>query len=206
MYFYSKKSRRNIVHTGKCFHILRTGIDDIGSFETLNDAYASGYRLCKHCNPMKKQYRKECEDVLKMSANQGLSVYSGNRYITITSVDSKWRITLDGDSNLILYHKNKFETPGNESQVLGYHLQRDVTENSIVSYLDYIIKHDYFRMVHPVKKPKKKKEVHPPRKGTRRYKSAQRRDEKNRRKEAIKNVLDLIDSLKAPAMLSGARA
>ena len=207
MYFYSKKSRNKIVHTDKCFHVSSTSIDDIGSFETLHDAYDVGYRLCKHCNPMKKHYKQECEDILKMSANHGLSVYSGNRYISITSVVSKWKITLDGDRNMILYHKNEFKKPEDElSPVLGYHLQGDVTGNNIVSYLNYIIEHDYFRMLHPAQKPKKKKESTPPRKGTRRYMSAQRRNEKNQRKQAIKNVLDLIDSLKMPIAASCARA
>ena len=123
MYFYSKKSRKKIVHTDLCFHITGTGIDDIGSFETLDEAYGEGFRLCKCCNPMKKQYRRESEKILKISAEYGFSVYLGNRYICITSVVSKWKITLDSESNMVLYHKNVFEKSGDAlSQVYGYHL------------------------------------------------------------------------------------
>lgn len=196
MYFYSKKSRKKIVHTDLCFHVKETCIDDIGSFETLNEAYGAGFRLCKHCNPMKKQYNRECENILKISAEYGFSVYLGNRYISITSVVSKWKITLDNESNMILYHENKFEKAEySPDQVYGYHLQGDVRKTSIVSYLKYIIGHDDFRMIHPVHIPKKKKEKTPPRKGTKRYKSAQRRTEKRQRKEAVRNVLCLIESL-----------
>lgn len=199
MYYYNKKSKVKIVHTDKCFHISNDHHKDIGYFETLHEAYDQGYRFCKHCNPMQKQYYKERDEILTISAKKGLSVYSGNRYISVTSVVSKWKITLDNQKRMVLYHKNEFETPTDcTSQVLGYHLQGDVKKTSIVSYLNYIIEHDYFRMMHPINIPKKKKESPPPRKGTRRYKSAQRRNEKNQRKQAIKSVLDLIDSLRAP--------
>ncbi len=207
MYFYSKKSRSKIIHTDECHHVLGTGIDDIGSFESLHEAYDGGYRFCKHCNPMHKRYKRECEDILRMSAAHGLSVYSGNRYVSIASVISKWKITLDNDKNMILYHKNEFKKPGDEfSEVLGYHLQGDVCKNSILSYLEYVIEHDYFRMMHPIRIPKVKKVSSPARKGTKRYKSEQRRNEKKQRKQAIRNVLELIDSLKAPSALSRAAA
>lgn len=200
MYYYNKQSKVKVIHTDKCFHISVERHKDVGHFETLREAYEQGYRLCKHCNLMHRQYKKECDEILEMSSKHGLSVYSGNRYISITSLASKWKLTLDKDQKLVLYHKNEFETPNDSlSQVLGYHFQGDVKQSSIVSYLNYIIEHDYFRMMHPVIKPKKKKESPPPRKGTRRYKSAQRRNEKNQRKQAIKNVLDLIDSLRVPS-------
>ena len=200
MFYYNKKSKVKVVHIDMCFHVSDDRHKDIGYFESLHEAYDQGYRLCKHCNPMQKQYHAERDEILQMSAKKGLSVYSGNRYISITSLASKWKITLDSEKRMILYHKNEFETPNDSmSQVLGYHLQGDVKQTSIVSYLNYIIEHDYFRMMHPVNIPKKKKESPPPRKGTRRYKSAQRRNEKNQRKQAIKNVLDLIDSLRVPS-------
>ena len=194
MYFYSKKSRNKVIHTDKCFHILSTVIDDIGSFETLHEAYDEGYRLCKCCNPIEKRYKQEQGDILKMSADYGLSVRC-RRYISVLSVASMWLIAHDGDKNLVLYHKNEFKRAGDEfNPICGYHLQRDAKANKIVDYLEYIIEHDYFRMLHPVQAPNKKK-TSPPKKGTRRYRSEQRRNEKKERKQAIRNVLNLIDSL-----------
>ena len=197
MYFYCKKSKEKIIHLEDCFHISKKILNDIGYFESLNDAYKQGYRLCKHCNPMEKQYQKECDDILKICANKGLSVYSGDRYIAITSVSSKWKIALDKNNDMVLYHKNDFETPNDcMSPIVGYHLQGDVKKNSIISYLNYIIEHDYFRMVNPVAIPRKMVIPPPPKKGTKRYRKEQKKNAQLQKKYAVKNVLNLIDSLR----------
>ena len=64
MYYYSKRSRSKIVHQSTCQHIQNVSVEDVGSFENLEDAYAAGYRLCRHCSPIAKLYRKE-SDVLQ---------------------------------------------------------------------------------------------------------------------------------------------
>ena len=107
---------------------------------------------------------------------------------------------MDKKNRIVLYHKNDFKTDKDHlSEISGYHLQGDARRKSIVEYLQYIVDHDYYRMLNPVYIPKKKKESPPPRKGTRRYKSAQRRIEKYERKRAISNVLSLIESLSIPS-------
>ena len=45
MYYYSKRSRSKIVHQSTCQHIQNVSVEDVGSFENLEDAYAAGYRL-----------------------------------------------------------------------------------------------------------------------------------------------------------------
>ena len=52
MYYYSKRSRSKIVHQSTCQHIQNVSVEDVGSFENLEDAYAAGYRLCRHCSPI----------------------------------------------------------------------------------------------------------------------------------------------------------
>ena len=47
MYYYSKRSRSKIVHQSTCQHIQNVSVEDVGSFENLEDAYAAGYRLCR---------------------------------------------------------------------------------------------------------------------------------------------------------------
>lgn len=54
MYYYSKRSRSKIVHQSTCQHIQNVSVEDVGSFENLEDAYAAGYRLCRHCSPIAK--------------------------------------------------------------------------------------------------------------------------------------------------------
>ena len=43
MYYYSKRSRSKIVHQSTCQHIQNVSVEDVGSFENLEDAYAAGY-------------------------------------------------------------------------------------------------------------------------------------------------------------------
>lgn len=200
MYYYCKNSRKKIIHSAECFHIQHTEIDTIGWFETLPEAYEHGYRLCKHCSPLVKHYKREDNEIIDFCRKNGLSVHLGNRCISICSTRSKWKIALDKKNRIVLYHKNDFETAKDHlSEISGYHLQGDARRNSIVAYLQYIVDHDYFRMLNPVYIPKQKKESPPPRKGTKRYKSAQRRIEKYERKKAIRNVLNIIESLNIPS-------
>lgn len=42
MYYYSKRSRSKIVHQSTCQHIQNVSVEDVGSFENLEDAYAAG--------------------------------------------------------------------------------------------------------------------------------------------------------------------
>jgi len=196
MYYYSKKSSKKIVHTIECFHIQDTNTADIGWFETLPEAYEQGYRFCQHCNPLFKHYKNEKDAILDFCSKNGLSVQLQNRSISIYSKKSKWKIVVDKNRKIVLYHKNDFETSKDHlSEISGFHLQGDIKKNSVVAYLNYIVKHDHYRMLNPVYIPKKKKQSPPPRKGTKRYKNAQRKLEKYERRQAIRNVLNLIDSL-----------
>lgn len=207
MYYYSKKSNSKVIHTAECFHTHNTIIDAIGQFESLPDAYSNGYRLCKHCNPLFKHYKKESNEIIEYCRKNGLSVWLQNKCISICSIRSEWKIALDKKNRIVLYHKNDFETDRDHlSEIKGYHFQGDVRRSSVVEYLGYIVEHDYFRMLNPVYIPKKKKESPPPMKGTKRYKSAQKRIEKRKRKQAIRNVLNLIDSLNIPSTPTPAMA
>lgn len=196
MYYYSKKSGSKIIHTQECFHIGDTDINDIVWFETLNEAYEKGYRLCKHCSPIAVGYRRENKSIMDFCKRNGLSVCLYDRFISVISPHSIWKIIVCDDGKKIsLYHKNTFETEKDSlSEIKGYHKQRDISKDNVVDYLAYILKHDQFRMINPVYN-KVKKEKAPPRKGTKRYRSKQRRTEKYKRKQAIKNVLNLIETL-----------
>ena len=137
--------------------------------------------------------------MMEYCRKNGLSFWCSSRFISICSTRSEWRIALDKNDRIVLYHKNDFKTDRDHlSEIKGYHFQGDVRHDSIVKYMEYIVDHDYFRMLNPVYAPRKK-EITPPQKGTKRYKNAQKRFKKFERKREIRNVLNLIDSLSAPA-------
>ena len=205
MYYYSKHSDKKIIHMNECLHITKSYIDCIGWFENLSEAYEQGYRLCKHCSPIEKLCRTDRQEIINFCANNGLSLYKGNKSISVMSTLSEWKITVDDANKAVLYHKNTFKTEKDHlSKIEGYHWQRDILKDNVLDYLGYIVEHDYFRMFNPVHYRSKNTEIKPPRIGTRRYKKTQRRKEKIERRNAIRNVLNLIDSLNAssavPAM------
>ena len=64
--------------------------------------------------------------------------------ILVISIKSKWLITLGKRDQMVLYHKNSFETNRDHFiKINGYHLQGD---GSAIEYLKYIVEYDYCRM------------------------------------------------------------
>ena len=102
----------------------------------------------------------------------------------------------------MLYHKNtEFRASDAASAIRGYHNQH-IRFQSLLQYFTYITSHDAYRMHHLeapraalTKKPPKQKE--PPRKGTKSWHKEQTRRKAAERRRAIRNVLELIDSLDA---------
>ena len=176
--------------------------ETIGTFETLSEAFDTGYRLCRRCNPILRQYRKEQMAILDYCRENGLSFHLNDRYLSIISPISQWRVTVSPSGTTMLYHKNtEFRASDAASAIRGYHNQH-ISFDSLLQYFTYITSHDAYRMHHPgapraalTKKPPKQKE--PPRKGTKRWHKEQTRRRAAERKRAIRNVLALIDSLDA---------
>ena len=76
----------------------------------------------------------------------------------------------------------------------AYHDQK-VSYSKLLKYLDYIVEHDYYRMLNPIYPVQHKA---PPVKGTKRYRKQLKQQKKKARKDAVRNVLTLIDSLSVP--------
>ena len=183
MYYYSKRSRSKIVHQSTCQHIQNVSVEDVGSFENLEDAYAAGYVLQGYCQ------------------SHAASVFFKDRFIGISTPISDWRIIPSGKGNeVVLYHKN---TLGDKKTgpVPGYHLQR-VSQNTISGYLEYISDHDLYRNMHPLYPVQSKKNSPPPMKGTKRYRKEQKRAAKKARRQSIAHVLTLIENLDTQARVA----
>ena len=194
MFYFSTKSRRKIVHCGNCHYHRAMRSGTIGSFETLVEAYSSGYRLCAHCDALSNEFYKEESELEKYCSENGLSIHLSKRDIWVRSSRSEWRIIYDENRNgSKLYHKNELH-PGKQFYDLlnSYHDQR-ISYPVIQEYLVYITGHDYYRMLHPLRTALR--EEIPPVKGTKRYRKALAERKRKSRIEAIHNVLTMIDSL-----------
>lgn len=186
--------------TKSCFLVRVFAPETIGTFETLSDAFDAGYRPCRRCNPILRQYQKEQTAILDYCRENGMSVRLNDRYLSIISPISQWRVTVSPSGTTMLYHKNtEFRASDAASAIRGYHNQH-IRFQSLLQYFTYITSHDAYRMHHPgapraalTKKPPKQKE--PPRKGTKRWHKEQTRRRAAERRRAIRNVLALIDSL-----------
>lgn len=185
-----------------CFLVRGFAPEAIGTFETLPEALDAGCRLCRRCNPILRQYRKEQMAILDYCRENGMSFHLNDRYLSIISPISQWRVTVSPSGTTMLYHKNtELRASDAASAIRGYHNQH-ISFDSLLQYFTYITSHDAYRMHHLeapraalTKKPPKQKE--PPRKGTKRWHKEQTRRRAAERRRAIRNVLELIDSLDA---------
>lgn len=198
MFYYSTISRKKIIHHMSCPAADRIHDENIECFETLQEAYGEGYRLCRHCSLLARQYRKGESDSCTYSQEKGIAFFYTDRALVVTTSFSKWKIVPSEDGlRLQLYHQNTHRSAHDwESLIPGYHLQ-NAKRDTIQGYLEYIAEHDDYRLRNPVQtNPKtKKKDSTPPKKGTRRYKKQRRREEIRAKKYSIRRTLDLIDGL-----------
>ena len=198
MFYYSKKSRKKVLHLETCSTKALISEKNLGSFETLQEAYKQGYRLCRHCSPLVRQYRQVEDECCTYSMKKGIEFIHTDRALIVKTPFSKWQVVpSENGQRLQLYHKNTYKS-ANDSQSLvpGYHLQ-NVRKGTLQGYFEYIANHDDYRLRNPVEIfPKsKKKDSPPPKKGTRRYRSMQRKEENRARKHAIWRTLSLIEAL-----------
>ena len=192
MYYYCKKSKKKIIHLGSCHHISNSDISGIASFNNIAEAERKGYRVCKHCAALKSFLNTEKAQIQKICKDNGISVNNGWAFLHVNTIYGQWKITFDEERNCLqLFHKNTFET-GKRSPIPNYHFQNHACD-TIVGYLDYIIKHDDFRHANPlhIKQGKPKK----PRKGSRAWNNLQKRNKHIQKKRSVYNVLQLIDNL-----------
>lgn len=198
MFYYSKKSRKKVLHLETCSTKALISEKNLGSFETLQEAYKQGYRLCRHCSPLVRQYRQVKDECCTYSMKKGIEFIHTDRALIVKTPFSKWQVVpSENGQRLQLYHKNTYKS-ANDSQSLvpGYHLQ-NVRKGTLQGYFEYIANHDDYRLRNPVEIfPKsKKKDSPPPKKGTRRYRSMQRKEENRARRYAIWRTLSLIEAL-----------
>lgn len=199
MHYFSKKSRRKIIHSLECFHVKRMDVDSIGTFETRKEAYENGYRPCRCCSCIRKQYQKELPALVDFGRRNAVQFFVRDRCIQVYAPQSMWKICpTESEGTFALYHKNTcaaYAKPSDEeSEVPGYHLQK-TRKKSILEYMEYIVDHEYYRMRHPLHSPQSCGERQPPRKGTKRYRKQQEREKRIIRKQAIRSVLFAIDRL-----------
>ena len=193
MFYYSKKSRGNIVHCEGCGHINKIKPENLEKFNTNQEIRGGGYRMCSCCSPLMKKLRTEKAELQKFCGENGLMYFICDGNMHIHSDGSKWVIIVSAKrSGSELHHENLYNEHYNDS-VPGYHNQH-FSSNTLMGYMDYIARHDAYRRKNPLRPKKAKK---PPKKGTKSYKRYIKNEKKKEKRRKVRNVLNLIDSLSA---------
>ena len=178
--------KSKVAHYPGCQFVSRISEVNLGYYENTYYAKEDGYRLCKCCDPMARRLNDRDEEMLDFCRERAISYKVENGELMITTPFSEWKAYPGEGSRYILYHRN---TRGNTK---CYHLQTD-RYSDVMKMLEYIDDHDRYRLDNPLPKPKKVKAA--PKKGTKRYRAAERRNKEKKRRQEIRNVLSLIDSL-----------
>lgn len=200
MLYYSIDSKEKVVHYKSCHHFKNIKKENLRSFGSIKDVRNSDYRICSCCSPVISHLKQEHEKLEKFCLENGLfyALHKGNLFVS--SHSSRWKVLASDNRNVLeLHHENSFKNDYSDS-VKGYHKQK-FTSDSVLGYFDYIINHDYYRMLNPLNTSIPKK---PPKKGTKRYKNQQKYLAMKERKRKIWNVVNLIDSLSAGSCVAQA--
>ena len=190
MYYYLKNNNETtkIMHLRKCRHLARAK-QVLGVYDTAEEGYRHGARICKHCNVLKHKFLREKEEIQKISQEKGIKCELKNDYtLTIVTSKSKW-IVINGKTSgfMQLFHKNTKEKTAT-GLFQGYHDQK-VFNKSILYYLTYVKEHDVFRKQNPIE--------HTPKQYTKAYKKYEKRKKNKQRRKSIGRVYGLLNLINA---------
>lgn len=220
---YSVNSHRKIVHMTNCRIIQRIPKQNRKTFDSFEEAYEQGYRHCNCCSVIAQKYRKEKKAVDSFCRQHQLHFELINGVIHVISRHDCWRIIVNGKKNILfLYHKNTHWNKNKKipSIIPGYHSQAYRTD-SILGYLEYIVKHDNYRDEHTYDKynnhsdnssnqvselwviekygkpwdPNDSIGYYRRIKGTKKYRKEEKRKKRQKRKAEINRVCALIEEL-----------
>lgn len=189
--YYSKAVLHPVLHTADCPCCKRIDPKNLGQLNSPEEIIHSRLRYCIHCNPLSKLLQSEADTLTVYCVSNGISLHKNKLGLRLSTPRSEWQIIYDGKRTQ-LYHRNTLHKEKNPTDLIpGFHAQK-VSYPSLIQYCEYIINHDYYRMLNPMyaKAPKI-----PPAKGTKRYRKEQAKAKQRAKRDAALNVQRLIRAL-----------
>ena len=141
-------------------------------------------------------YQREEPEILEFCMENGISCFVSGRVLVIQTARSLWKIITNGRRNqLFLYHRNdpRIDYREDGTSLVPYFHSQAVRCSTIMEYLHYIVAHEEYREANPARRPRAKQPA--PRKGTKRYRTAMRKDKEKERRSQRKHVYELIEQL-----------
>lgn len=191
--YYNKTAIQPILHTADCPHCKQINPEHLGHLDSAQEIICSKFRYCANCDPLLKLLKAEEAALAAYCASNGISLRKNKLGLHLSTPRSEWQIIYDGKRTQ-LYHRNVLYTEDRPTDLIpGFHAQK-ISYPSLVKYCEYIVEHDYYRMLNPMhaKIPKA-----PPMKGTKRYRKEQAKAKRRAKRDAILNVQRLIKALSA---------
>lgn len=182
-YYYNVNSSKKVLHLYGCHYLTNSKRKEYGEKHCIEKALKKGFTLCKHCFALQNRFFNEDRRIGTYLIRYNYSLNCQKDCVEITTGNGRWKILYAESQHILeLYHENKeIRSTDCLSRIQGYHDQK-VYEYELNDIMHYIYVHDGKRKL-------------PPTKGTKRYKEMQKKQARRARKEAINNVLNLIDSL-----------
>ena len=120
---YSTMSSHKIVHFPECSNLKRVPIQNIRSFNTIEEAWNHGYCLCQNCSPLKRMYLREENELQQFCCANSMNMALKQNGIHVISKIDFWRIIIEKyKGQPELYHRNKYNNH-KKGEFLLYHKQ-----------------------------------------------------------------------------------
>lgn len=158
-FIYSNQTHSRIFHLPNCSMIRKIKKENRAKFDGTEEAIIQGYRPCRRCCPsLKESYEKHRAEITKLCKKENICDIYCEDHIDIISQFDIWRIIVV-DFSFHLLHRNHSKSNNSWSMPLqGYYFQDYHVQNfasfSLLKCYKYILRHDRYRMKHPVYKMK----------------------------------------------------
>ena len=187
-------TEKRVFHLQECQYAKRIADDNKIFFIDKDEARAFGYRHCNCCSKLIQYYNQDKEVIDRIIISNSLKMYIEDDSMFIDNGPYSWKITTrNKDNGLILYHANtesyhKLEKK-NGHLIHTYHLQKYKGARDIISYLNYIIDHDKWRL----NNLDSYKDLNTT---TKKQKQKYKQEKNISKKKKVKNVLNILDQIK----------
>ena len=140
--------RSKVAHHPECHFISRIADANLGCYENTSYTRKDGYRRCKCCDPMARRLSNRDTEMLDYCQEKEFHYEADQGELRITTPFSQWKAYPGEGRQYVLYHKN---TLGN---INCYHFQTGRLDD-VMDMLEYIDRHDQYRMANPLTERKK---------------------------------------------------
>lgn len=194
MYICSKSHGEKIYHCQSCAYAGKIKQHNRIFYHTKTEAMAQGYRACNCCAPVARKFRAEKKALMTYAKENSINIWLEDNAIYIETGIGAWKIIeTEKSRRLILFHANrenyKWCQKKNGKIIHHYHIQKDISSQTILRYMEYIYSHDLWRA-------SKRDEYKRMPVSTKAQRKKRGEEKEKARRKAVGDVLNLIEIMR----------